>query len=155
MLPALLVLMLQAGPALPGEGAPSPPPPSEGPVIIFLVDNSASMPPLDPDEQRVAALEKMFGFVEDSGHRLVLFGGRGETSVDDADRFRSDGRWTDFFHAFRRAQGLALSYPPGTEIRMVLLTDAIVDPDPADWPDVDRGEDLASHTIRQTIDLLE
>jgi hypothetical protein len=155
MLPALLVLALQAGPALPGEGAPSPPPPSEGPVIFFLVDNSASLPPLDPEEQRVAALEKMFGFVEDSGHRLILFGGRRETSVDDAKRFRSDGRWTDFFHAFRRAQGLALSYPPGTEIRMVLLTDAIVDPDPADWPDVERGEDLASHSIRRTIDLLK
>jgi hypothetical protein len=155
MLPALLVFALLAGPALPGEGAPSPPPPSEGPVILFLVDNSASLPPLDPDEQRVPALEKMFGFVENSGHRLILFGGRGETSVDDASRFRSDGSWTDFFHAFRRAQGLALAYPPGTEIRMVLLTDAIVDPDPGDWPDVDSGEDLASHSIRQTVDLLK
>ena len=56
MLPALLALVLQAGPALPGEGAPSPPPASEGPVILFLVDNSASLPPLDPNEDRVKAL---------------------------------------------------------------------------------------------------
>ena len=63
MLPALLALALQAGPAPPGEGAPSPPPPGEGPVILFLVDNSASLPPLDPEEKRVVALEKMFGFL--------------------------------------------------------------------------------------------
>ena len=154
MLPALLVLALQAGPALPGEGAPSPPPPSEGPTIFFLVDNSASLPPLDPDEKRLAALEKMFGFVEGGGHRLILFGGRGETSVDEPERFRSDGSWTDFYHAFLRAQGLALTYPAETDIRMVLLTDAIVDPDPADWPEVGPGEDLAAHSIQQTIDLL-
>ena len=155
MLPALLFLALQAGPMLPGEGAPSPPPPSEGPVILFLVDNSASLPPLDPDEKRIPALQKMFGFAEGSGHRLILFGGRSETSVDDVTRFRNDGRWTDFYHAFLRAQGIALSYPPGTDIRMVLLTDAIVDPDPGDWPDVDAGEDLASYSIRQTVALLK
>jgi len=154
MLPALLVLALQAGPALPGEGAPSPPPPSQGPVILFLVDNSASLPPLDPDEKRVTALKKMFGFVDGGDHRLILFGGRGETSVDDPNRFRSDGRWTDFYHAFLRAQGVLLTYPPGADIRMVLLTDAIVDPDPEDWPEVDPDEDLAAHSIRRTVDLL-
>ena len=154
MLPALLALALQAGPALPGPGVPSPPPASEGPVVLFLVDNSASLPPLDPDEDRVKALEKMLGFVEGGTQRLILFGGSREVSVDDVGRYSSDGQWTDFYYAFVRAQGLALSYPPGTEIRMVLLTDAIVDPDPADWPTAPVGEDLATHTIHRTVELL-
>ena len=91
MLPALLALALQAGPALPGEGVPSPPPPGEGPVILFLVDNSASLPPLDPEEKRVAALEKMFGFLQGHRYRLILFGGKDEISVDDVSRYRNDG----------------------------------------------------------------
>ena len=53
MLPALVCLALLAGPAQPGQGVPSPPPPGEGPVILFLVDNSASLPPLDPEAERV------------------------------------------------------------------------------------------------------
>jgi len=153
MLPALLALALQGGPALPGDG-PSPPPPSEGPVIFFLVDNSASLPPLDPDEKRVVALGKMLGFVEGSRHRLILFGGKGELTVDDVERYRSDGRWTDFYHAFLRARELAETYPPGTDLRMVLLSDAIVDPDPEDWRDVPDGDDVGAHSIRKTVALL-
>src|SRR5512134_1404908 len=107
MLPALLALALQAGPAPPGEGARSPPPPGEGPVILFLLDNSASLPPLDPEEKRVAALEKMFGFVRGYRYRLILFGGKNETTVDDAARYRNDGQWTDFYHAFLRAKAMA------------------------------------------------
>ena len=154
MLPVLLALALQAGPAPPGEGAPSPPPPSEGPVILFLVDNSASLPPLDPGEKRRVALERMLGFVEGRQHRLILFGGRRELSVDDTASYRNDGKWTDFYHAFRKAEGVIASYPKGTDIRLVLLTDAIVDPDPADWPELGRGEDLVTHNIQETVDLL-
>jgi len=94
MLPALLALALQAGPALPGEGVPSPPPPGEGPVILFLVDNSASLPPLDPDEKRVAALEKMFGFLRGYRYRLILFGAKDETSVDADCTCTSGARYT-------------------------------------------------------------
>jgi hypothetical protein len=154
MLPALLALALQAGPARPGEGAPSPPPPGEGPVILFLVDNSASLPPLDPDEKRVVALEKMFGFLRGQRYRLVLFGGKDEISVDDASRYRNDGRQTDFYHAFLRARELAATYPRGTDLRMVLLTDAIPDPDPKDWPDVPKGWDVRSHSVRETVKLV-
>lgn len=154
MLPALLALALQAGPALPGEGAPSPPPPGEGPVIIFLVDNSASLPPLDPDEKRVAALEKMFGFLCGHRYRLILFGAKDENSVDDVSRYRNDGQWTDFYYAFLRAKKVAATYPRGTDLRMVLLTDAIADPDPKDWPDVPKGWDARSHSIRQTVELV-
>ena len=154
MLPALLALALQAGPALPGEGAPSPPPPGEGPVILFLVDNSASLPPLDPEEKRVAALEKMFTFLRGHRYRLILFGGKNEIAVDDVSLYRNDGQWTDFYHAFLKAHELAASYPPGTSLRMVLLTDAIPDPDPKDWPDVPAGWEPRSFSVRKTVELL-
>ena len=153
MLPALLALALQAGPAL-GEGVPSPPPPGEGPVILFLVDNSASLPPLDPDEKRVAALEKMFTFLRGHRYRLILFGAKDEIAVDDVTRYRNDGLWTDFYHAFLRAKALAAAYPAGTDLRMVLLTDAIADPDPKDWPDVPTGWDARSHSMRKTVELV-
>jgi hypothetical protein len=154
MLPALLALALQAGPALPGEGALSPPPPAEGPVILFLVDNSASLPPLDPDEKRVTALEKMFAFLRGHRYRLILFGARDEIAVDDVSRYRNDGQWTDFYFAFLKAKELAATYPRGTDLRMVLLTDAIADPDPKDWPDLPTGWDARSHSMRRTVELL-
>ena len=121
MLPALLALALQVGPALPGAGAPSRPPPGEGPVILFLVDNSASLPPLDPDEKRVAALEKMFTFLQGHRYRLILFGGKDEIAVDDVSRYRNEGQWTDFYHAFVRAKAVAAEYPRGTDLRMAML----------------------------------
>jgi hypothetical protein len=153
MLPALLVLALQAGP-MPGQGVPSSPPPGAGPVILFLVDNSASLPPLDPEEKRVTALEKVFGFLRGQRYRLILFGGRDEISIDDVSRYRNDGRWTDFYSAFLAAQQLAQGYPSGTDIRMVLMTDANPDPDPKDWPDVPSGQDARSLSIRKTVELL-
>jgi hypothetical protein len=154
MLPALLALALQAGPALPGEGVPSPPPPGDGPVILFLVDNSASLPPLDPDEKRVTALEKMFGFLKGHRYRLILFGGKDEVAVDDVSRYRNDGRWTDFYYAFLRAKALAATYPRGADLRIVLLTDAITDPDPKDWPSLPPGWDARSQSARETVELV-
>jgi hypothetical protein len=136
--------------------SPSPSPASDQPVILFLVDNSASLPPLDPDEKRVAALQKMFSVLKGQDYRLVLFGGRQEISVDDAARYRSDGQWTDFYHAFQRARDVMKGYPPGTEFRMVLLTDAILDPRPADWQEekVPGDTDLRTHAARRTVDLV-
>lgn len=153
MLPALVSLALLAGPAQPGQGVPSPPPPGEGPVILFLVDNSASLPPLDPAAERVVALEQMFGFLKGYRYRLILFGARSEIYVDDASRYRNDGQWTDFYYAFERARDLRQGYPKGTEFKMVLVTDAIVDPDPKDWPDVPPGWDVRSHSMRKTVEL--
>ena len=45
-------------------------------------------------------------------------------------------------------------YPPGTEFRMILLTDAIPDPDPADWEDQDvpPGVDLKAFSIKKLLD---
>ena len=117
------LLLLASPPARPPSPAASPSPspapelkPSaKGPVILFLVDNSASLPPLDPEEKRVEALEKMFTFLKGQPYRLVLFGGRHEVYVDDVSQYRNNGLWTDFYFAFLKAQELTKEYPPGTE----------------------------------------
>jgi len=154
MLPALVLLSLLAGPAQPGQGVPSPPPPGEGPVILFLVDNSASLPPLDPKSERVAALEKVFGFLRGQRYRLILFGGKNEIYVDDVSRYRNDGQWTDFYNAFLKTREVAASYPKGTEFKLVLVTDAIADPDPKDWKDVPPGWDPRTQSMRKTVELV-
>src|SRR4029450_7065049 len=102
----LLVAPTPSPAAAASSPSPSPTPPPHGPVIFFLVDNSASLPPLDPDEQRVAALEKMFGFLKGQPYRLILFGGREEVYVDDVSRYHNDGQWTDFYFAFKKAHEL-------------------------------------------------
>ncbi len=43
---------------------PATPPRKGESVIIFLLDNSASLPPLDPDLQRTEAIEKISFFPE-------------------------------------------------------------------------------------------
>jgi len=140
----------------PGVAGAASPAAGQGPVILFLLDNSASLPPLDPDEKRVEALEKMFTFLKGQRYRLVLFGGRKEIFVDDVSRYRNNGQWTDFYFAFQKAHEIARSFPPGTEFRLILLTDAIVDPDPDDWEDmnVPRGADLKAFSIQKTIALV-
>jgi hypothetical protein len=137
-----------ATPAAPGKGET---------VILFLVDNSASLPPLDPEEKRVAALEKMFTFLQGQRYRLILFGGRREVYIDDASRYRNNGQWTDFYFAFEKARELTKGYPEGTSFRIILLTDAIVDPGPEDWADmnVPAGEDLKAFSIKKTIEIVE
>jgi hypothetical protein len=132
--------------------------PSAGePVILFLIDNSASLPPLDPEEKRVAALEKMFSFLQGKPYRLILFGGRNEVFVDDVSRYRNTGQWTDYYWAFQKARDIAKEYPPGTEFRMVLFTDAIIDPSPDDWAGVERpvGVDLRRFAGDRVVDLLK
>lgn len=150
---ALLVPLLLASPS----PAPSPSSSaSDGPVILFLVDNSASLPPLDPDEKRMAALEKMFSFLEGRPYRLILFGGRQEIYVDDVTRYRNNGQWTDFYFPFLKARELMRGYPQGTRFRMILLTDAILDPGPGDWSDmgVPPGEDLHAFVVGRSLELI-
>lgn len=164
--PALLLLagILSLGAAAPRRSPPASPAPSAaasasprpGPVILFLIDNSASLPPLDPDEKRVEALQRMFAVLQGQEYRLILFGGRREIAVDDPSRYRNDGQWTDFYHAFAQAREVMKSYPPGTEFRMLLLTDAILDPRPADWEDQPPppGTGLSAHSARRTVELV-
>lgn len=144
-----------ASPSASAEGAAAVP--AKGPTIIFLIDNSASLPPLDPQEKRVEALEKMFTFLHGVPYRMVLFGGRREVFVDDVTRYKNNGQWTDFYFAFETARGLMASdYPPDTSFRIVLITDAILDPSPADWADmvVPEGKDLRAHSIERTLALI-
>src|SRR6185503_11861634 len=150
-----LLLLVAASPTAPPSPTASPPA-QGGPVILFLVDNSASLPPLDPEEQRVAALEKMFTFLKGQPYRLILFGGREEVYVDDVSRYHNDGQWTDFYFAFKKAHELMQAYPPGTEFRIVLLTDAIVDPGPTDWLDqgVAPGIDIRMYSSVHTLNLI-
>jgi hypothetical protein len=154
-------LMLVAPTLSPAAAAPSPSPSPtpqpHGPVILFLVDNSASLPPLDPDEKRVTALEKMFTFLKGQPYRLILFGAKREIAVDDVSRYRNNGQWTDFYFAFARAREVAREYPSGVEFRIVLMTDGILDPDPEEWKDmgVPPGEDLKAHVVKKLLDLVK
>ena len=155
MLSVALSLWLSAAPtpaAAPVDAVPGAV--AKGPVILFLIDNSASLPPLDPRERRVTALEKMFGFLQGQRYRLILFGGRREIAVDDVSRYRNEGQWTDFYHAFVKTREVAAEYPPGTDLRIVLLTDAIPDPNPADWPDVPSGWELRAYSVRRSVEML-
>ncbi|HLA76707.1 MAG TPA: hypothetical protein VJU18_03900 [Vicinamibacteria bacterium] len=163
MFPALLLSALLAAPAAPPAKAPSPSasptspaPAGNTPVILFLIDNSASLPPLDPQEKRVAALEKMFTFLQGQPYRLILFGGRHEIFVDDVSRYRNDGQWTDFYFAFLRARDLMNEFPAKTEFRLVLLTDAAPDPLPSDWLDMDvpPGADVRAFSVEKTVSLV-
>src|SRR5258708_14579179 len=97
--PLLGLLLLAASPSpkmTPPAAAPTP----AGPLILFLIDNSASLPPLDPDEKRVAALEKMFTFLKGQRYRLILFAGRHEIFVDDATQSTNNRHWPIFSFAF-------------------------------------------------------
>ena len=156
----LLTIALAASPkpaASPSPSASPVQPSAEGkPVIIFLIDNSASLPPLDPEEKRVTALEKLFTFLQGNPYRLILFGGRREVSVDDASKYKNTGQWTDYYFAFEKATQITREYPEGTEFRIVLVTDAIIDPNPEDWKDMDvpPGADLRAYATQRTLQLL-
>jgi len=147
-----------AAPAEAQSASPAPTvEPRQGPVILFLVDNSASLPPLDPDEKRVAALEKMFTFLQGQPYRLILFGAKREISVDDVSQYDNRGQWTDHYSAFVKLKEVADSYPAGTDFRVVLLTDGILDPDPKEWQneEVPPGVDLKAHVIERLLALLK
>lgn len=159
-----LVLACVAVPVCAQSPSPSPAAPSgtrstaeaKVPITLFLVDNSASLPPLDPQEKRVTALEKMFTFLQGKAYRLILFGARSEVSVDDPSRYNNRGQWTDFHAAFAQAKTLMASYPAGTEFRLVMLTDGVLDPNPEEWhgAQLASGEDLKTHVRRKLLELI-
>jgi len=126
-------------------------------VILFLLDNSASLPPLDPDTQRRDAIEKIYSFLKGQPYRLILFGGRNEIYVDSPQYYRNSGKWTDFFFAFQAARDVAAEYPEGTDFKIVLITDGKIDPSPREWRDqkVPEGADLREEAGARTVRLLE
>ncbi len=126
-------------------------------VLLFLLDNSASLPPLDPELQRRDAVEKMYSFLEGQPYRLVLFGGRKEIHIDEPQYYRNSGKWTDFYHAFVAVSELIKEYPAGTEFKMVLITDGKIDPSPSEWADQELppGADLRAFAGDRCVELLK
>jgi len=125
-------------------------------VIFFLVDNSASLPPLDPAGRRREALEKIFALLREQPHRLILFGGHQETSIDRPDLYNSNGQWTDFYFAFHAVEELMATYPPDTRFKIILVTDGIHDPNPGDWQNEDLpvNADLKRASLERTVALV-
>ena len=123
-------------------------------VVLFLLDNSASLRPLDPDMHRREAIEKIFSFLRGQPYRLILFGGRREIHIDAPQHYRNKGQWTDFFFAVQAVRGVVAEYPEGTAFKMVLITDGKIDPSPRDWrdkavaEDVDLSEEAGNRTVR-------
>jgi hypothetical protein len=76
--------------------------------------------------------------------------------VDDVTRYKNNGQWTDFYFAIVKARELAREYPQGTEVRLLMITDGILDPAAADWQDMDvpPGEELKAHVMKRALDLL-
>jgi hypothetical protein len=126
-------------------------------VLLLLLDNSASLPPLDPEVQRRDAIEKIYTFLKGQPYRLVLFGGRSEIHVDQLQHYRNSGQWTDFYFAFEAVRELKKEYPAGTAFKMVLITDGKIDPSPDEWADqqVPPGADLRAVASDRTVALLE
>jgi hypothetical protein len=122
-----------------------------------MLDNSASLPPLDPDMRRRDAIEKIYTFLRGQPYRLVLFGGSHEIHVDAPQFYRNAGDWTDFYFAFRKAREIAAEYPDGTSFKMILITDGILDPSPKDWRDqrIVPPADLKQVVGERTVRLLE
>lgn len=125
-------------------------------VLLFLLDNSASLPPLDPEVQRREAIEKIYSFLQGQPYRLILFGGRKEVFIDSPQYYRNNGKWTDFYFAFEAAQELTREYPAGTKFKWILITDGKNDPSPEEWADqqVPPGADLRTFSGDRTIELL-
>lgn len=152
----LLAGLLTAGAQPSGQSDESEASGPEASIILIILDNSASLPPLDPQQERQTALEKMLGFLEGQLHRLILFGGRGEIYLDSPARYNNRGQWTDFYFAFKKAKEVVESYPQGSDIKMVLITDGVIDPSAADWEDqkVPEGADLKTYAGFKTLELL-
>src|SRR5260221_4031636 len=117
--PLLGLLFLAAGPSPKAAPSPGPTPPAGGTLIFFLIDNSASLPPLDPDEKRVAALEKMFTFLQGQPYRLALFGRRKENIVHHVTRYRNHRLTTDYYFAFDHVPELMYASSAATTVRLI------------------------------------
>ena len=147
-------LLLFLAPAWARGQRPPRQPKGDEAVVLFLLDNSASLPPLDPDTHRRDAIEKIYSFLRGQPYRLILFGGRKEIYIDAPQHYRNAGQWTDFFFAVQTARDVAAEYPEGTAFKMVLITDGKIDPAPRDWrdqavaKDVDLREEAGNRTIR-------
>jgi hypothetical protein len=103
------------------------------------------------------ALEKVFTFLNDQPYRLILFGGKREIRVDEPSGYDNSGKWTDFYFAFDKVREIVQTYPEGTDFKMILITDGIVDPVSSDWVDqnIPKGADLKQVSAQRAVELLE
>jgi len=126
-------------------------------VNILLVDNSGSVPSLDPAMERAQVLESILNMLEGYENRLILFGGRDEIFLDDPSRFINDGLHTDFFYAFQTAVNLCKEYPPDCKIKIILITDGIPDAFTSDYPEQSMAKKAHAMLFSsdQTLKLLE
>ncbi len=104
-------------------------------VNILLFDNSASVPVTDKPMNRVKILDDVLNLLDGYENRLLLFGGRHEIRLDEPNRFINDGRHTDYYYAFRSAIRIRAEYPASCPVKIILLTDGILDAFPSDYPD--------------------
>lgn len=126
-------------------------------VNILLVDNSRSVPPLDPRMERSEVLDAIEALLENFENRLILFGGRGEVVIDEPSRFINDGMHTDFFFAFQAAVGIRNEYPPDCPVKIILITDGLLDAFVTDYPNegLSRKVQAMEYSLDQTLKLLE
>jgi hypothetical protein len=104
-------------------------------VNIFLVDNSRSVPVIDSRMERSQVLRELLNLLPGFENRLILFGGRSEIVLDDPDRFISDGWHTDFYYGFKAAVEVRHQYPAGCDVKIILITDGVLDAFPEDYPE--------------------
>jgi len=126
-------------------------------VNILLVDNSRSVPSMDPSKSRADVIKELMESLAGFENRLVLFGGRNEVSVDQPDRFVNDGWHTDFYFAFEAAVRIRKEYPPDCEVKLILITDGILDAFIVDYPEEKFAlkSEVMSHSRKMALKLLE
>lgn len=126
-------------------------------INILLMDNSRSVPHLDPDKSRQEVLAEIEQMLAGYGNRLILFGGRNELDTDRADRFISDGWHTDYYFAFEAAVKLRKEYPPDCDVRIIFITDGLMDAFPSDYPEEQftMKSQAQSHARNLTLQLLQ
>ncbi len=103
-------------------------------VVILLIDNSRSVPHMDPEMDRVSVLKEIVAHLKGFETRIILFGGLQEIYRDQPGLFRNDGLHTDYAGAFTEAVRVRNEYPPERNVRIVLVTDGIHDPGKDDYP---------------------
>ena len=126
-------------------------------VNILLVDNSRSVPSMDPSKSRADVLSELLSSLSGFENRLILFGGRDEVFVDQPEKFVNDGWHTDYHFAFEAAIRIRNEYPPDCDVKLILITDGIMDAFPVDYPEerFTLKSEVMSHSRKMTLQLLE
>jgi hypothetical protein len=104
-------------------------------VNILLVDNSRSVPNMDRTRDRIAVLKELLGMLQGYENRLILFGGRNEIALDEPNKFINDGWHTDYYYAFEAGVRIRREYPKDCDVKMIFITDGIMDAFPVDYPE--------------------